>query len=81
MKKFISTLAISSFLATTATAGGLAEPLVEPEVIMEPEVIAEETASSGNFLVPLLILAAIVAIASGSSGGGSGPVSAPPLKK
>lgn len=81
MKKFISTLAAASILATSAFAGGYAEPLTDPEVIMAPEVIAEETSTSGGFLVPLLLLAAIVAIASGSSGGGSGPVSAPPLKK
>ena len=47
-------------------AGGMAEP------IMEAEVIEEQAASSGGYLVPLLILAILIAISSGSSGGGGG---------
>ena len=58
------TTAIAAAIAMTAvqaSAGGLAEPM------MEPEVIEESSASSGGFIVPLILLAVIVAIA--SSGG------------
>ncbi len=47
------------------SAGGLAEPM------MEPEVIEEESATTGGFIIPLVLLAIIVAVASGSSGGSS----------
>jgi len=61
--------AIAAGIAMTATqvnAGGLAEPM------MEPEVIEEASSTSGGFIVPLLLLAIIVALASSSSG--SSPV-------
>lgn len=68
--KLTKILALAAFGTALATApvhaGGVAEPL------MEPEVIAEETSNSGGFIIPLLLLAAIVAIAS-SNGGGSSP--------
>lgn len=52
-------------LATTSVqAGGMAEP------IMEAEVIEEQAAASGGYLVPLLILALLIALTSGSDGGG-----------
>ena len=51
-----------------ANAGGVAEPIMEPEVIVE-----ESSASSGGFLVPLLLIAVLVAVA--SSGGGDAPIS------
>jgi hypothetical protein len=57
---FAASIALS---ATQVSAGGLAEPM------MEPEVIEESSASSGGFIIPLLLLAVIVAIASSSSGG------------
>lgn len=60
-------------------AGGLAEPIVESEVVLAPEVIAAESASSGGYLVPLILLAAAVAIVSASSGGNGAPV-IPPAK-
>lgn len=53
-----------SMISTSAMAGGMAEPMMEPEVVVE-----ESTGSSGGFIVPLLLLAVIVAVASGSDGG------------
>ena len=50
MKK-IALAAALSVAATTAFAGGMAEP------VMEPEVVAAETSSSaGGIVVPLLLL-------------------------
>ena len=57
-----ATIAIS---ATQANSGGMAEPM------MEPEVIEEASATTGGFVIPLLLLVIIAAIASGSSGGGN----------
>lgn len=58
--------AVCSFALITgsAQAGGVAEPL------MEPEVIAEESSDSGGFLIPLLFLALLAAAISSSGGGG-----------
>ena len=42
-----------------ANAGGVAEPIMEPEVIVE-----ESSASSGGFLLPLLLLALLVVVIS-----------------
>lgn len=47
-------------------AGGMAEPLMEPEVLVE-----ETAAGSGGIVIPLVLLAIIAAVAT-SSGGGSG---------
>lgn len=73
MKQILIASAISvSLVASQANSGGLAEPMMEPEVIVE-----EASASSGGFVLPLLLLA-LVALAvasnddSSSSGGSSG---------
>lgn len=52
-----------SMISTPVLAGGMAEPMMEPEVVVE-----ESTGSSGGFVVPLILLALIVAIASSSDG-------------
>lgn len=69
--KFTKTAAVALAgtiaMAATAQAGGMAEPMMEPEVIVE-----EASASSGGFVLPLILLAIIAAIAS-SDGGGIGP--------
>ncbi len=68
MKYLKPATAVAAAIAMTASqvsAGGLAEPM------MEPEVIEEASASSGGFIIPLLLLVIIAAIASGSSGGSS----------
>lgn len=56
MKKLALAAALS-VAATTAFAGGIAEP------VMEPEVIVEDTSSSsgGGLVVPLLLLVLVAA--------------------
>lgn len=67
LKKLIATAVVgASMISAQAQAGGLAEPL------MEPEVVSEETTSSGGFIIPLVILAVIVAVISSSGGGSTG---------
>lgn len=68
LKKYVALAAVgTALIAGPVHAGGMAEP------VMEAEVIAEETSNSGGFIIPLLLLAAIVAVASSSSGGSSSP--------
>ncbi len=57
MKKIALATALS-LAATTAFAGGMAEPIVEPEV-----VVTETSSSSGGIVVPLLLLLVIAAAA------------------
>lgn len=49
MKK-VALAAAFSLAATTAFAGGLDEPIVEPEIIVE------DTGTAGGWLVPVLLL-------------------------
>lgn len=49
MKKVALAVALSA-AASTAFAGGLDEPIVEPEIIVE------DTGSSGGWIVPVLLL-------------------------
>lgn len=59
----------ASLISTGAVhAAGLAQP------ILEPEVIAEETSDSSGFLLPLALLAIVGAVLlSGGGSGGSSP--------
>lgn len=59
MKKLVLATAIA-VAASTAFAGGLDEPIVEPEVIVE------ETSgtSAGGIIIPLLLLLIVAAAAS-----------------
>ncbi len=67
IKNAVTAAALSlAVISGQANAGGMAEPM------MEPEVIAEESSSSGGFIIPLLLIAILVAAASSSSGGGGG---------
>ena len=67
LRKLLTAVVISAaMLSAQAHAGGMAEPL------MEPEVVAEEATTSGGFIIPLVILAVIVAAISSSGGGGGG---------
>ncbi|MGL4278747.1 MAG: hypothetical protein ACRCS0_00140 [Albidovulum sp.] len=54
MKKLALAAAVS-LAASTAFAGGMAEP------VMEPEVVVEKSSSSGGILVPLLLLLVVAA--------------------
>jgi hypothetical protein len=58
MKKFALAAALS-VAATTAFAGGLVEPVMEPEVVE-----ANTSSSAGGIIVPLLLLLVIAAAAS-----------------
>jgi hypothetical protein len=57
MKK-LALATVMALTASTAFAGGLAEPIVEPEV-----VVKQTSSSSGGVVVPLLILLVIAAAA------------------
>lgn len=58
MKK-LALAAVISLSASTAFAGGMAEPVMEPEVMVE-----EASSSSGNIVVPLLVVLLLAAAAS-----------------
>ncbi len=61
MKK-IALAAVLSVAASTAFAGGIAEP------VMEPEVVAAATSSSaGGIIVPLLLLLLVAAAVSANN--------------
>lgn len=55
MKK-IALAAALSVAATTAFAGGMAEP------VMEPAVVEAGASSSGGIILPLLLLVAVAAV-------------------
>ena len=69
LRKSVALVASCVLIATTsAHAGGLAEPLMAPEVIAE-----EAVAESRGFILPLILLVLIAAaISSGGGGGGGG---------
>ncbi|MCU0854739.1 MAG: hypothetical protein MUF63_07520 [Rhodobacteraceae bacterium] len=62
MKKVIAAAALSALVTQPALAGGMAEP------VMEPEVIVEETAAGtgGGWVVPLVLIALAAAVVSAS---------------
>lgn len=63
-KILITTSAVLALSAVAATAGGLGEPIMEPEVVE-----AATSSSAGGIIVPLLLLLVLAAAASSSSGG------------
>ena len=68
MKTIHTSVAITALAATSAYAGGMAEPIMA----MEPEIVMEEAAgSSSGVLIPLIIIALIAAAMSSSSSGGT----------
>ncbi len=58
MKK-LALAAVLSVAATTAFAGGMVEPIMEPEVVE-----AATSSSAGGIIIPLLLLIVIAAAAS-----------------
>ena len=66
MKKIIAAI-FASLFATKLSAGNLAEPMMEPDVVE-----AATGSSGGGLLIPILLLLFLAAAASG--GGGSVPV-------
>ena len=64
----LATITAMTLSGAVANAGGMAEP------VMEPEVVRENTSSSGaGVIVPLLLLV-LIAVAVSGGGGGSAPV-------
>jgi hypothetical protein len=72
MRNLIGTTAILAVMGSAAVAGGLAEPTMEPEV-----VVKKTSSSAGGILIPLLILILVAAAASSSGGGSSTPTPTP----
>jgi hypothetical protein len=70
MKQFAATVAVISVIGGAALAGGMAEP------IMEEEIVAEEATSSSNagILVPILALILFAFAFSNNGGSDSGDV-------
>ena len=68
LRNLFAAVAISSLTVSSAFAGGMAEPVMEAEVIAE-----EASGTAGGWVVPLLLIAIVAAVAAGS--GGSDPVS------
>jgi hypothetical protein len=65
-KLLITTSAVLALSAMAAQAGGLGEP------IMEPDVVEEATSSSAaGIIVPILLILLIAAAASGGSDAGA----------
>jgi len=55
MKKTLLVAAVAALAATAAQAGTLADPIVEPEIVVETTT----SSSSAGILVPLIFLAAV----------------------
>ena len=67
MRKTLSAVAIAAVFATsgiTAQAGGLAAPVTPVDVIIQ-----DTATSSHDWVVPVMLLAALIAVVSNSSGG------------
>lgn len=67
--KTLSAAVIMAAAASTASAGGLMDEIVEPDV--PAPVVMEEPAGSGPIWIPIAIIAVLLAVAAGDSGGGS----------
>jgi len=64
-KTFMASFA--ALFATKATAGNLAEPMMDPDVVE-----ASTSSSGGGLLIPIMLLIFLAAAASG--GGGNAPI-------
>jgi hypothetical protein len=73
----LRTICVSTLLAVSgvaaAHAGGMAEPVMEAEVIAEAA-----TATAGGWILPLIFIAVVAAVA--SSSGGDAPVPGPQMQ-
>lgn len=65
-KLLITTSAVLALSAMAATAGGLGEPIMEPDVVE-----AATSSSAGGIIIPLLLILLIAAAVSGGSSGGA----------
>ena len=57
----------ATMMASPAFAGGMAEPIIEPEVIVE-----DTSSSAGGIIIPILLLILIAAAISSTNGNGYG---------
>lgn len=64
-KILITSSAVLALSAMAASAGGLGEPIMDPDVVE-----ASTSSSAGGIIVPLLLLLLIAAAVSGGSDGG-----------
>lgn len=64
-KLLITTSAVLALSAMAVQAGGLGEPIMEPEVVE-----AATSSSAAGIIVPILLILLIAAAASGSSSSG-----------
>ncbi len=62
MKKLIAAASLAAMMAGVANAGGMAEPVMEAEVVE-----AATSSSSAGIIVPILLLLLVAAAASGGS--------------
>ncbi|MXQ07038.1 hypothetical protein GQ651_04170 [Alphaproteobacteria bacterium GH1-50] len=64
--RIIGTTFAALLVASSAFAGGLDAPIMEaePEVMDETIVVEEATSGSQQFVIPLMLLAIIAAVAS-----------------
>ena len=60
--KYVPHAAAIALTATQAAAGGLANEIVEAPVVVQEETMAAPTGSS-NWVIPVLILGALAAVA------------------
>ena len=75
--KFIPHAAAISLIATQTVAGGLSDELVESPLIQEQEMAAP--AGSSNWIIPLLIVGAIAAVAIANSDDDDDPAEPEPM--
>ncbi|KPP91189.1 MAG: hypothetical protein HLUCCA08_17840 [Rhodobacteraceae bacterium HLUCCA08] len=67
MKRILKTTVICSLVGSSAWAGGMADPVMPVQIV---EADTESRSSSAGLLIPLIIVAALIAVASGSDGNG-----------
>jgi putative copper export protein len=72
VKKVIVAAALSALVMQPAFAGGMAEPVMEPEIIVEET----STGTGGGWVVPLILIALVAAVAA-ASGSSDTPVPPP----
>ena len=65
--RIIGTTFAALLVAGSAYAGGLDGPIMEaePEVMDDTVIVEESTSGSQEFIIPLMLLAVIAAVASG----------------
>ncbi len=63
MRRLSLAMSLTAFAALPALAGGLAEPVMEPDVVE-----AATSSSSAGIIVPVILLLLVAAAASGGGG-------------